>query len=260
MSSRSRQRVNYDTIAHIYDEPLRDYNIDANLIAYLNTKPHTQLSDVRILDLGCGTGKQLTANRERFPALSMTGLDLFRGMLQQARKRCTSVHWVQGNSAGPPFRDNSFDYVTNQFSYSHVLDKRGLIQGTYRILKSGGRFAITHIDPWSMADWILYRFFPAARERDFQDFLPVDEIIAMMARAGFCNMHVDRQYRQDKEDAKEFLRYASQRHRTSQLMVIQDRDYEAGIARLGRMVEDSGVNRQVDSEFCLVTVLADKGV
>jgi hypothetical protein len=111
-----------------------------------------------------------------------------------------------------------------------------------------------------MADWILYRFFPAARERDFQDFLPVDEIVAMMARAGFCNMHVDRQYRQDKEDAKEFLRYASQRHRTSQLMVIQDRDYEAGIARLGRMVEDSDANREVDSEFCLVTVLADKGV
>jgi hypothetical protein len=58
---------------------------------------------------------------------------------------------------------------------------------------------------------------------------------------------------------EEFLRYASQRHRASQLMVIQDSDYEAGIARLERIVEDSDVKRQVDSELCLVTILADKG-
>jgi hypothetical protein len=59
---------------------------------------------------------------------------------------------------------------------------------------------------------------------------------------------------------EEFLRYASQRHRASQLMVIQDSDYEAGLAKLVSLAEDPDVNRQVDSELCLVTILADKGI
>ena len=29
------QRVNYDTIAHLYDEPLRNHDVDQHLIAYL---------------------------------------------------------------------------------------------------------------------------------------------------------------------------------------------------------------------------------
>jgi hypothetical protein len=31
----SKQRVDYDSISHLYDEPGRDYDIDSNLVEFL---------------------------------------------------------------------------------------------------------------------------------------------------------------------------------------------------------------------------------
>lgn len=56
------QRVNYDKIAHLYDEPLRDYGVDGNLLAFVTERPDIDPSSLAVLDVGCGTGKQQTAN------------------------------------------------------------------------------------------------------------------------------------------------------------------------------------------------------
>ena len=253
-----RQRVNYDDIAHLYDEPLRDYDVDAHLVGWLDEQPARQASGVRVLDTGCGTGKQLAADRRAFPDGLMVGLDLSRGMLLQARKRCAAVAWVQGNSTRPPFKDASFDYITNQFSYHHVPDKPRMIAEISRVLSPGRRFVVTTIDPWSMPGWIVYTYFPAARQRDFEDCLPAEEFAALMTEAGFSNIQISRQHWQEKEGLKHFFEYASQRYRTSQLMAISDDDFKTGIARLTEEVEKSGDATCVDSEICLVTIIGDK--
>jgi SAM-dependent methyltransferase len=258
MDSPSSQRVNYDLIAHVYDEPLRDHDVDSNLLGFLSERPAWRSADIRILDTGCGTGKQLAADRQVFPDGLMVGLDLFHGMLRQARRRCTAVAWVQGNSARLPFKDASFDYITNQFSYHHVPDKPRMIVEIGRVLSSGGRFVMTNPDPWSMPGWIVYRYFPTARQRDFEDFLPAEEFAALMTKAGFSTIQISRRHWQEKEDLKRFLEYASQRYRTSSLMAISDRDFKAGIARLAKEIEKSGDAVCVDSELCLVTLIGDK--
>lgn len=249
------QRVNYDLIAHLYDEPGRNYDTDPNLVSFLEQKfipqPH-------ILDMGCGTGKQLAADYKKFPELQMVGLDLFYGMLHQARKRCNKINWIQGDSTNLPFRNNNFDYITNQFSYHHVYNKIGLLIEVYRLLKPGGRFVITNLDPWSMTGWIVYTYFPASRQRDLSDFLPVNEITSQMEVAGFCNIQVKRDHKKSEENLSEFLRYASQRHRTSQLIAIQDREYEDGIARLKDQIINLGDDFRVPSEICLVWITGDK--
>jgi SAM-dependent methyltransferase len=257
-SPRRPQRVNYDEIAHLYDEPLRDYDVDANLLGFLDERPARRASGIRVLDTGCGTGKQLSADRQAFPDGLIVGLDLFHGMLREACRRCPAVDWVQGNSARPPLKDACFDYITNQFSYHHVPDKPRMIAEIGRVLTSGGRFAMTNLDPWSMPGWIVYTYFPAARQRDFEDFLPAEDFAALMTKAGFSNIRISRQHWQEKEGLKRFLEYASQRYRTSQLMAISDSDFKAGIARLTEDVEKSGDAACVDSEMCLVTVIGDK--
>lgn len=133
-----------------------------------------------------------------------------------------------------------------------------MISAIYGLLKMGGRFVITHIDPWSIKDWILYQYFPAARERDFRDFLPIEELVSLLRAAGFININVDRQYRNEKVSLGEFLAYASRRYHTSQLMVISDRDYQAGIIRIVSELRDSTDPVLVDSDFCRVTVIGDK--
>lgn len=251
-------RVNYDLIAHLYDEPGRDYDIDPHLVQFLSERTNPPGSRIRILDMGCGTGKQLTANHQKFPEMQMVGLDRFHGMLEQAKKRCALVHWLQGDSANPSFDDCSFNYITNQFSYHHVQDKIGLITATYRILKPKGRFIITNLDPWAMPEWIVYRYFPSARQRDLSDFLPVEKLTALMQQTGFYHIRVKYQHSHREENLNDFLKYASQRHRTSQLMAIQDHEYEAGVATLKAHIAELGIDSHISSEICLVWIKGDK--
>ena len=126
------------------------------------------------------------------------------------------------------------------------------------MLKPGGRFVITNLDPWSMLGWIVYTWFPQSRQRDLADFLPVDKLTALMQQAGFCNIYVEHKYSQSEENLNEFLKYASQRHRTSQLMAIQENHYDAGIAKLRETVAQRGIDARVSSEICLVLITGDK--
>ena len=65
-------RVNYDTIAHLYDtQPYRAKTVDPELVAFLEQcGPAETLS---ILDVGCGTGNQLVANRAMLPHARLVG-------------------------------------------------------------------------------------------------------------------------------------------------------------------------------------------
>ena len=96
-----------------------------------------------------------------------------------------------------------------------------------------------------MADWIVYRYFPASWERDVSDFLPVDELVSLMKENGFCNVQVKRVHTRSEENLNEFLGYASQRHRTSQLIAIQDHEYQNGLARIKDQVVKFGNDFQV---------------
>ncbi len=108
------RRVDYDQIADLYDEPGRDFDPDGELLRYLEQRPIAVVG-CRVLDMGCGTGKQLAADHQSMPSIQLVGLDLFYRMLEHGRQRCTTVGWVQGDNMSPPFAGGSFDYITNQF-------------------------------------------------------------------------------------------------------------------------------------------------
>jgi ubiquinone/menaquinone biosynthesis C-methylase UbiE len=253
------QRVNYNEIALLYDEPLRDYPVDPHLLAFFDAHPELAPAEARILDIGCGTGKQLTANRGRFPDIALVGVDMSPGMLRIAQQRGPRVAWVNGDGAALPLHAASIHYVCNQFSYHHVPGKEALVHEVWRVLKPGGQFVVTNIDPWSMPNWLLYQYFPVAREIDQQDFLPVERFVAVMRAAGFANVRAHRDYHWTREALQDFLAYASQRHRASQYMVIADVDYQAGLQRLEQDIANAQSQQLVvESECCLVTILGDK--
>ena len=252
-------RTNYDEIAHLYDEPSRDHQVDAHLLAFLDANSSIARSEVRILDVGCGTGKQLDANRTMFPDIYMVGLDRFRGMLEIARKRCPSVMWIHGDGTELPFASASFDYACNQFSYPHVRNKEELLTELFRVLKTGGRFVMTNIDPWSMTGWCIYRYFPEALELDRRDFVPVERFVDLMERAGFRDVQIERSRIEKRESLREFLAYASERQKASQFMAISDAAYRSGIRRLTEEASNVGAqDRPVESEVVLVAVIGDK--
>jgi SAM-dependent methyltransferase len=252
-------RVDYDQIAHLYDEPMRAHTVDQQLLAFLANRPDLTPEALRVLDVGCGTGKQLTADRGQLPGAYYLGIDRFRGMLRIAARHEPGIGWINGDGARLPLRSASFDYATNQFSYHHIEEKQSFVRELYRVLRPGGRFVMTNIDPWSMPDWAIYRYFPEAFDQDQRDFLPPNQFGSLMAEAGFVDVTIERRTVVRARRIEEFLAYATDRHRASQFITIADSAYEQGLARLHRAVDasDDG-SSTVDLGVSLVIAVGDK--
>jgi SAM-dependent methyltransferase len=252
-------RVDYDQIAHLYDEPMRDHAVDAHLLQFVASRPDLGQAGLRVLDVGCGTGKQLAADRRHLPEAQLVGVDRFRGMLRIAARHGPDIGWVHGDGTRLPLASASFDYATNQFSYHHIADKNAFVRELFRVLRPGGRFVMTNIDPWSMLDWAIYRYFPEAFERDESDCLTSEVFCLLMTEAGFVEIHVDRRVAVRPLGLDDFLAYASDRHRTSQFIAISDAAYEQGLDRLRRDVAEAGASQPtVDLGVCLLTISGDR--
>jgi ubiquinone/menaquinone biosynthesis C-methylase UbiE len=262
MASRSSPRVNYGQIAHLYDrQPYRQKEADPDLLAFLSVRSAQAVSSLSILDMGCGTGNQLIANRPYVAQARLVGLDLFHAMLRQAQPKADGILWVQADSALPPFPDDSFDFISNQFSFHHVRDKPAMMKAVLRILRPGGRFVLTNICPWEMTGWLIYRYFPAAMEIDCQDFLPTEALVELMRQVGFINVAVDLNHTPYEQDLRQFLETVRRRDTCSQLITIPDVDYQTGLQRLEMELRQAG-NQAVlaQTEICLLTLSAEKSL
>jgi ubiquinone/menaquinone biosynthesis C-methylase UbiE len=103
-------RVDYDAIAHLYDtQPYREKTVEPELVAFL--EQYASAETLSVLDIGCGTGNQLGANRPLVPHAHLVGLDRFLGMLRQARSKAPDIAWAQADGGALPWQDQSFDFV-----------------------------------------------------------------------------------------------------------------------------------------------------
>lgn len=250
-------RIDYDQIAPVYDERIRDHPADPHLQSFLEDR-HASSPDIRVLDLGCGTGKQLASNRVRHPGLHLVGVDRSRGMLTIARGRCPDVPLIQADVTSLPFRNASVDYVSCQFAHAHFDDKQGWLHEVARVLVAGGRFVQINIDPWAMKDWFVYRYFPAALERDYHDFVEHDTLVAAMQAAGFVEVQASRDVQEQAWDVRDCLAFASSRHRASQFGAMSDADYERGLANLKARVARTDLPPTERFTFCIATYVATR--
>ncbi len=252
----NQQRVNYDKIAHLYDSgPHRGKEVDPNLVAFVKERGETAVS-LRILDMGCGTGNQLVANQKQFPEAEFVGLDLFMGMLRQGQNKNEVVQWIRGDNGFAPFTDASFDYVSNQFSFHHVLTQAEMLRGVYRVLRKNGRFVMHNIAPREMKGWELYHYFPATYGRDLKDFPSLVDIQAQLKAIGFINVIIERNHFSYDVNLFDFLTLAQDRFAASQCDTLNDEEYQKGIMTIEADIA-WGQNSFV-SEICLITLKADK--
>lgn len=249
-------RVDYDRIAHLYDsQPYRDKQPDPELAAFLERRLETD--SCAVLDLGCGTGNQLAANYGMYPRFQYVGMDRFRGMLRQARPKSNGILWVQADSAWPPFRSDRFDFISCQYMFHHVQAKQAMLDEVFRLLRRGGRFVMTNIDPHEASDGLLYRFFPAAWEADMNDFWRQSAISATLYEAGFSAVEISPTHYRFEQNMEEFLASVRRRDTCSQLLTIPDSAYRAGLDRLEAWTRDPGSPQVETNHLCLITVHAD---
>jgi ubiquinone/menaquinone biosynthesis C-methylase UbiE len=95
-------------------------------------------ADSRILDLGCGTGRNLV-ELERVG--EPIGLDLESRALDYCRQRGRRM-LVQSSAERLPFRSESFDIVTALDLLEHIDDDLAGAREVWRVLRPGGHFLL----------------------------------------------------------------------------------------------------------------------
>jgi demethylmenaquinone methyltransferase/2-methoxy-6-polyprenyl-1,4-benzoquinol methylase len=108
----------------------------------------------RVLDACCGTG-DLAVAAEREGGI-VTGLDFSARMLERARRKSSSIVWVEGDLLALPFDEGSFDSATVGFGVRNVADLDEALAELHRVLRPNGRLAILEI---TQARGILRPFF-----------------------------------------------------------------------------------------------------
>jgi tRNA (cmo5U34)-methyltransferase len=105
------------------------------------TKDH-----IHILDLGCGTGLELSKIFHRAPNAQLTGIDLSENMLVQLRIKYANhlqhIQLIQGSYLDVSFGEEKYDYVFSVMTVHHLLKQKKLqlYKKIYQSLKKGGKY------------------------------------------------------------------------------------------------------------------------
>ena len=250
-------RADYDAIAPLYDSgPGRTKAVDRELLAFLGSRPSSDA--LLVLDIACGTGNQLMANRAAVPEAKMVGVDRSSGMLRQAWRKSRDVAWVQAEAAALPFPALSFDFISCQFALHHFQDKVGTLRETFRVLRPDGRFALRNLCPQESSDWLYYEYFPEAQLVDLRDFWSPAAVVAVMEEIGFTTVNVDYEHQHFEQDLAQWIEVVRRRDTCSQLLTISDTVYEAGLRRLERELRAGTTPQRRPDHLCLLTIRGDK--
>ncbi len=140
-------REGYDLWAATYDEtPNPVVALDAR---YTIAQLAPQAGE-RILDAGCGTGRNLPALLDA--GAVPTGIDFSAGMLAVAQHKYPQVELRQADLQQPfPFAAATFDAALCALIGEHLSDLAAVCREVFRVVKPGGRFVFSVYHPWLAA-------------------------------------------------------------------------------------------------------------
>jgi ubiquinone/menaquinone biosynthesis C-methylase UbiE len=146
---------------------------------------------LRVLDVGCGTGRTLAQLERALPEVDATGMDLSPFYLDVAREQLPSwITLTQDNAESMQTVDDaSFDVVVSVFLF-HELPRsarRRVVAAMRRVLRPGGLVVLA--DSVQSSDggditYFLERFSSDMHEPFYRDYLR-DDLAGLLAEHGF---------------------------------------------------------------------------
>ena len=163
-----------------------------------------------VLDLGSGGGIDVLLSARRVgPTGKAYGLDMTEEMLALARENqkkagLDNVEFLKGEIENIPLPANSVDVIISNCVINLSADKDQVLKEAFRVLKPGGRFAVS--------DVVIRGDVPAEVRRSVELWvgcvagaLKDDEYVSKLARAGFGSIDIEPTRVYGLEDARQFL-------------------------------------------------------
>jgi ubiquinone/menaquinone biosynthesis C-methylase UbiE len=222
-------KIDYDGIASSYDQRYakrRYAGIERMLREFVER-------GCSLLEVGCGTGHWLRLLQSG--GCQVTGLDASVEMLHVAAAKLRSAPLLQGTAAVLPFRNRSFDRLIMVNVLHHLSSPAICLREANRVLRPGGRFVSFGLDPSTERDqWYVYDYFDGVREADRRRYPACPSISEWLQAAGFANVETSvAEHIAESVDAREYIeRGSAARDSTSQLALLSDREYQAGMDRI----------------------------
>ena len=130
-----------------YNKQTQDEHHLKNILDFLPLK-----ADMKILDLGAGSGYLSFPIAKKNPTISIIGLDIVEKALEVNRfkakkENIRNIRFVSYNGIDFPFANNDFDMVVSRYALHHFPDIHKSIFEVSRIIKQGGFFFISDPTP-----------------------------------------------------------------------------------------------------------------
>ncbi len=200
--------------SNLYEDGETAFLPEEAVLASLGCGNPTALASLQpgetVLDLGSGGGIDVLVSARRVgPTGKAFGLDMTDEMLALARENqrksgLENVEFIKGEIEDIPLPDNSVDVIVSNCVINLSADKDRVLQEAFRVLKPGGRFAVS--------DVVVRGAAPAEVRRSMELWvgciagaLEEKDYASKLERAGFGEITIEptRIYR--VEDARSFL-------------------------------------------------------
>jgi malonyl-CoA O-methyltransferase len=155
----------------------------------------------RVLDLGCGPGRELNALQQRYPQAQLLGLDVSAGHLRQFHRATpplqrwlrawtgtqpSGIHAIQADGAHLPLRNSSVDLLYSNLALQYKPQPHTVFPEWARVLAPGGLLMFSTLGPDSLQELraigLTDAIFPFVDMHDLGD---------MLVEAGFSTPVMD---------------------------------------------------------------------